>query len=138
MAPALRLPLSLSHPLAERRVHCRNKTSPDPNESFYQPLGSPAGDLESPNCVLSETATGEAIILSLLNSFSCLYARAHMWTRTSVCACVCVLPRALKAPTASGSHGKSILFGSSPPLYSFNNSLPLHYCSTDLPSQSPD
>lgn len=99
----------------------------------------PVGNLESPNCVLSETATAGAIILSLLNlSLSlcicvCIYVRIHVCP----CLCVCVLLLPWKPSEPQGAV-KNQYSSAALPLYSFNNSLPLHYCSTDLPSQSPD
>lgn len=60
----------------------------------------PVGNLESPNCVLSETATAGAIILSLLNlSLSlcicvCIYVRIHVCP----CLCVCVSFYCLESP----------------------------------------
>ena len=86
----------------------------------------PVGNLESPNCVLSETATAGAIILSLLNlSLSarmCVCICVHtcvskpMWVCVCVSVCMCPSP-ALKALGASGSCEKSILFGSSASLF---------------------
>lgn len=60
----------------------------------------PVGNLESPNCVLSETATAGAIILLLLNlSLSlcicvCIYVRIHVCP----CLCVCVSFYCLESP----------------------------------------
>lgn len=99
----------------------------------------PVGNLENPNCVLSETATAGAIILSLLNlSLSvcmCLCICVH--TRVSMPVCVRVLPLPWKPSEPQGAV-KNQYSSAALPLYSFNNSLPLHYCSTDLPSQGPD
>lgn len=52
----------------------------------------PVGNFESPNCVLSETATAGAIILSLLNlSLSvcmCVYICVHTCVSMPICVCV--------------------------------------------------
>lgn len=54
----------------------------------------PVGNLESPNCVLSETATAGAIILSLLNLSLpvCMCVHICVHTCVSMPMCVCVLP----------------------------------------------
>lgn len=65
-------------------------------------LWRPVGNLESPNGVLSETATAEAIILSLLNlSLSVrMCVSVYMCVCVYVCdVCVCVLP-CLESPSS--------------------------------------
>lgn len=104
----------------------------------------PLGNLESPNWVLSETATARAIILSLLDlSLSvcmCVCICVHTCVSMPMCMCVCVcasFPLPWKPSEPQGAV-KNQYSSAALPLYSFNNSLPLHYCSTDLPSQGPD
>lgn len=62
----------------------------------------PVGNLESPNCVLSETATAGAIILSLLNlSLSvrmCVCICVHTCVSRPMCVCVCVSFPCLESP----------------------------------------
>ena len=70
-----------------------------------------------------------------LRLYVCLYMCAYMCVHA--CVCVCVLPLPWKPSEPQGAV-KNQYSSAALPLYSFNNSLPLHYCSTDLPSQGPD
>ena len=72
-----------------------------------------------------------------LRPYVCLYTCAYMCVQAYVCVCVCVLPLPWKPSEPRGAV-KNQYSSAALPLYSFNNSLPLHYCSTDLPSQGPD
>ena len=94
----------------------------------------PVGNLENPNCVLSETATAGTIILSLLNLSPfclfvslCMCAHARVSMALCVCACVRVLLLPWKPSEPEGAV-KNQYSSAALPLYSFNNSLPLHYC----------
>lgn len=128
------------HALQLRRAK-ENKNRLVPNDSFYQNSRWPLGNLENPNCVLSKTATAWAIILSLLNlSLSvcmCFCICVHTCVSMPVCVWVCVSSLPWKPSEPQGAV-KNQYSSAALPLYSFNNSLPLHYCSTDLPSQGPD
>lgn len=66
-----------------------------------------------------------------------VYVCIHVCPCLRACVCVCVLPLPWKPSEPQGAV-KNQYSSAALPLYSFNNSLPLHYCSTDLPSQGPD
>lgn len=98
----------------------------------------PVGNLENPNCVLSEPATAGAIIHSLLNLSPSVCTVLCVHASVPMPVCVSVRPFPSWKPSEPQGAVKNQYSSAALPLYSFNNSLPLHYCSTDLPSQGPD